>query len=84
VRPGRVGHVWATVRERQDNEFKAGPVVPLIDQAVAGASGGTFDVETTDEFATDEAAFRSKFPALAGVEMAKAILPGFDRNKAQQ
>lgn len=79
-----LGHVSATVRERQGNEFKAGPVIPLIDQAVAGASGGTFDVEITDQFATDEAVFRSKFPALAGARITKAILPSFDRDKAQQ
>jgi len=79
-----LGHVAATVRERKDNEFKAGATVPLIDQAVAGASGGTFDVEVTDAFATDEALFRSKFPALAGVTIKKAILPPFDRAKAQQ
>jgi len=79
-----LGHVTATVRERQGNEFKAGPSIPLIDQAIAGASGGTFDVEITDEFATDEAVFRSKFPALTGVAIQKAILPAFDRVKAQQ
>jgi hypothetical protein len=79
-----LGHVNATVRERQENEFKAGPSIPLIDQAVAGASTGTFDVEITDEFATDEAVFRSKFPALAATPIQKAILPGFDRAKAQQ
>lgn len=79
-----LGHVNATVRERQENEFKAGPSIPLIDQAIAGASTGTFDVEITDEFATDEAVFRSKFPALAEAPIHKAILPGFDRAKAQQ
>jgi hypothetical protein len=79
-----LGHVSATVRERQGNEFKAGPVIPLIDQAIAGASGGTFDVEITDQFATDEALFRSKFPALATAKITKAILPSFDRQKAQQ
>jgi len=79
-----LGHVNATVRERQENEFKAGPSVPLIDQAVVGASGGTFDVEITDKLDTDEALFRAKFPALAGVKIQKTILPAFDRAKAQQ
>lgn len=79
-----LGHVSATIRERQGSEFKAGPSLPLIDQAIAGASGGTFDVEITDEFATDEAAFRSRFPALAEVEISKALLPTFDRDKAQR
>ena len=78
-----LGHVRATVRERQGNEFRAGPPIPLIDQAVAGASGGSFDIEITDEFAVDEAKFRAKFPALAGVPIKKAVLPAFDRAKAQ-
>lgn len=79
-----LGHVSATVRERQENEFKAGPTIPLLDQAIAGASGGTFDVEISDDFANDEAKFRSQFPALAGIEIRKAILPPFDRAKAQR
>ncbi len=85
--PGGVyylGHVNATVRERQGEEFKAGPVIPLIDQAVAGASGGSFDVVITDELATDEALFRARFPALKAATITKAILPAFDRAKAQQ
>lgn len=79
-----LGHVTATVRERQGNEFRAGSAIPLIDQAIAGASGGTFEVEISDQFATDEAMFRAKFPALAGVKIIKAVLPGFDREKAQK
>lgn len=86
MKPGvyYLGHVNATVRERQDNEFKAGPSIPLIDQAIAGASGGTFDVEIVDQWSADEAAFLKRFPALAGVNVQKAILPAFDRAKAQQ
>ncbi len=78
-----LGHVNATVRERKGEEFKAGPSIPLIDQAIAGASGGTFDIDITDDFDKDEALFRAKFPALAGVKVTKAILPAFDRAKAQ-
>ncbi len=79
-----LGHVNATVRERQGNEFKAGGSLPLVDQAVVGASDGTFDIEITDQWSTDEAVFRSKFPALTGVAIQKAVLPAFDRTKAQQ
>lgn len=78
-----LGHVHATVRERKDNEFKAGSSIPLIDQAVAGASGGTFDIDITDNLDKDEALFRAKFPALAGLKITKAVLPAFDRAKAQ-
>jgi hypothetical protein len=78
-----LGHINAIVRERQGEEFKAGPSVPLIDQALVGASGGTFDIVITDDFAADEAVFRSRFPALTGVTIQKAVLPAFDRAKAQ-
>ena len=78
-----IGHVNAVVRERQGEEFRAGPVMPLVDQALVGASGGTFHVEIRDEFAKDEELFRSKFPALAGIKIEKVILPPFDRAKAQ-
>jgi len=77
-----LGHVNATVRERKGEEFKAGASIPLIDQALVGASGGTFDIEITDEFEKDEALFRAKFPALKGVTINKDILPAFDRAKA--
>ncbi len=79
-----LGHVDATVRERQGEEFRAGAVIPLIDQAVAGASGGSFDVEISDQWVTDEQLFKSNFPALANKEVIKAILPQFDRDNAQQ
>jgi len=79
-----LGHINATVRERKGDEFKAGPSIPLIDQAVAGASGGTWDVEVTDGFATDEALFRSQFPALKDANIQKQILPAFDRAEAQK
>ncbi len=79
-----LGHVNATIRERKDNEFRAGPVIPLIDQAISGAAGGTFDVVISDEWAGYEKTFRSTFPALAGVEVKKAILPPYDREKAQK
>lgn len=78
-----LGHVEATVRERQGNEFKAGPSIPLVDQAIAGASGGTFDVQVLGRFAEDERAFRFKFRALDGVEIKKSLLPPFDRAAAQ-
>lgn len=78
-----LGAVSATVRERQGDEFRAGPPIPLIDQAVAGASTGTFDVVVSDRFEEDMAVFRKLFPALTQREVGKAILPPIDRAKAQ-
>lgn len=79
-----LGHIEANVRERQGNEFKAGPSIPLIDQAIAGASTGTFDEEITDQWSKDEAKFRVKFSVLSDAQVQMAILRPFDREKAQQ
>ena len=78
-----LGHVTATVRERKDDEFKAGPSTPLIDQLVIGASGGTFDVVVSDEWVADEAQFLERFPALKNVQVTKTVFPPIDRAKAQ-
>jgi len=78
-----LGHVEATLRERTGNEFKAGPSIPLIDQSVGGASGGTYDIEISDQWDTDKPKFLAKFPALNGVSVTKSVLPPFDRAKAQ-
>ena len=78
-----LGHVEADVRERSGTEFKAGPSLPLIDQAVAGASGGTFDIEISDRWESDEALFRGALPKLGTTVVEKAVLSPFDRPKAQ-
>lgn len=79
-----IGHVEVNLRERQGEEFKAGPSFPLIDQAIIGASTGTFDVEITDQWDKDGPKFLAKFPILNGVNIQKAILPPFDRKEAQR
>lgn len=48
-----VGRVSAHLRRRQEGEFRAGPVVPLVDQAATGISGGTFDVLVSDQSKKD-------------------------------
>ncbi len=78
-----LGHIDATVRERKGEEFKAGPSIPLIDEAVAGASGGTWDVAVVDAWGTEEGVFRGKFPALKDVPVQKGLLPAWDRAAAQ-
>jgi hypothetical protein len=79
-----LGHVAATVRERQENEFRAGPPIPLVDQAVTGFSSGTFDVVVSDRFDQDEQMFKTRFPVLREASIRKAPLPPFDRAKAQK
>lgn len=78
-----LGAIEATVRERVGDEFRAGPVIPLLDQALAGASGGTFDVVISDRYDTDLALFRQAFAALGQQPVARAVMPPFDRARAQ-
>ncbi|WP_126456868.1 hypothetical protein [Sulfuriflexus mobilis] len=79
-----LGHVDATVNERQGDEFRAGSPIPLIDQSVAGASGGSFDIVVSDQWQRDWPIFQQRFPQLTSAQVEKAILPAFDRAKAQK
>lgn len=79
-----LGSVHANVRERKGDEFKAGPTTPLIDQGVACASTGTFDVSVTDAFDVDMALFNKAFAQLNGARVEKALVPAFDRAVAQK
>ena len=79
-----VGHIEAVVRERKEGEFRAGAMMPLINQCVVGASSGTIEVAVEDRFESDIGAFKDRFPALRNVQIQKAILPQWDRVKAQQ
>jgi len=79
-----LGKVVAQIRERKGKEFRAGPVTPLLDQAVTGFSGGTFDVQVLASNETDTRWMKSLFPALRNVEIVPNPLPPFDREKAQK
>ncbi|QLG89264.1 hypothetical protein HQ393_13990 [Chitinibacter bivalviorum] len=87
VTPGKVvylGHISGKIRQRVNKEFRAGPVIPLIPQSVAGAADGTFDVVISDQYDTDLAQFTEKFPVLKNTVVTKQILPPFNREVAQQ
>jgi hypothetical protein len=79
-----VGHVKATLRSRGDREFRAGPLIPLIDQAATGLSTGTFDVVLDDATDADVALFRGGFPALGDVPVGTALLTPFDRPRVER
>ncbi len=77
IKPNSVvylGNVDAVIRERKnDSERRAGPLLPLLDQACF--SGGTFDVVVKDEFEEDMKAFLIEYPVLQKVPVVKYILP---------
>lgn len=70
-----LGRLEAVRRERTGDEPRAGPVIPLIDQAVTGFSGGTFDEKLVDRYEEDVAAMRKQFPALKDVAVEKRLMP---------
>jgi len=77
-----LGHVDATIVERKEGELRAGPVIPLVDQAVTGFSGGTWTIDASDQFDHDMTDFRTTFPVLAKAEVKKELLPAWDKQKA--
>ncbi len=86
VEPGVVvygGRVSAMLRPRVANEFRAGPVIPLIDQAATGMADGTWDVSIRGEAAKDLPVLRSVLPVLQKHEIKVSPWPAFDRKKVQ-
>ena len=87
VTPGSItyiGRVSATLRPRADGEFRAGPLLPLIDQSVTGVSVSTWEINIDNKSEQDLALYRSTYPFLAGAQIAVAPLPPFDRAAAQR
>ena len=78
------GRISARLRTRQGEEFRAGPLLPLIDQSVTGMSGSTWEVSVDDKAEKDVAQFRTSFPALKDVSIETRLLPAFDRAAAQK
>jgi hypothetical protein len=79
-----LGSVRAVIRERKDSESPAGNTIPVITQAIAGASTGTFDVELGDSYAKDVEMFRAAFPALKDVSIANKVLTIAHADRATQ
>lgn len=78
-----IGRVNALMRPRVGEEFRAGSMLPLIDQAATGVSGSTFDVSIVDASEEEVPEFKAAFPVLANFSIQKSVLPPFDRAKAQ-
>lgn len=71
-----LGHIDAVIREKLNDEENSNcPLLPLIDQAVAGFSNGVLDVTISDKFEYDINIFKSEYPGLNGATIEKSILP---------
>lgn len=78
-----LGRASGVMRERHGDEFRAGPLIPLVDQAVSGFASSTFDVTVSDEQQEDLLSYKQLFPALRHQDIAIKVLPPFDRERAQ-
>ncbi|MDZ7923226.1 MAG: hypothetical protein U5M23_04040 [Marinagarivorans sp.] len=63
------------VPSTDDTQPRAGSVLPLIDQSVAGFSNGTFTAKITDNFELDVAEIKSKLPKVANFDFVNMTLP---------
>jgi hypothetical protein len=77
-----VGRAVGVTRKRQEGEFRTGPMLPLLDQGVAGFTMSTFDVELSDQRDEDLTTFGILFPALVNADIGIEILPPFNRQRA--
>lgn len=69
-----LGNIEATIVERKGDEERAGSQFPLIDQAIAGFSNGTFNIKITDRYDEDLAAYKAEYPALRLANVEKQLL----------
>ena len=78
-----LGHIRLILREKvSENEFRAGPIIPLLDQA--GIVNKTFDVVIVDNYEKDIEEFKKKFPKLTGQKIIKRILPNWKRPSSKE
>lgn len=73
-----LGNIDAVILPRTDDKQpRAGSLIPLIDQAVAGFSNGTFSATVKDNFDQDTAEIKNRFPKVANLEFVNMTLPAW-------
>lgn len=69
------GHISIFNNERTDKDDQAtGFVIPLLDQAITGMSGGTVDVVLEDRYDKTVELLKTEYPALRNVQVLRAPL----------
>jgi hypothetical protein len=72
-----LGHIIARlVQKRSNDEERAGPLIPLLDQATTGMSNGTFKFEVVDDFDKDVEYLKVRYPSASTRTFRKALLTG--------
>jgi len=68
-----IGYVEMINRGKKSGEPRSGGIFPLIDQAVTGFSGGTFDIVISDRYNEDIKVFKESYPFIKSHEIKKDI-----------
>jgi hypothetical protein len=88
IKPGKVvylGKINATIVERtKDDQERAGSLLPLMDQSLAGFSSGTFKVSIDDNYEADIKAYREQYPALRSMNIEKTVISSQTPTVAQK
>ena len=87
VKKGEVvslGKIVARTRKRKEDELRAGPIFPLIDQSVTGFSEATFDVTPLTSQNEDMNTMKTLFPVLRTAQIVEKTLSPFNRDVAQR
>ena len=80
-----LGRLTAIVEKRSnDNQLRAGSIVPVIDQAVSGFSLGTFVITVDNNYQDDMADFSAAYPVLMNDTAKVAILPVWQQPTASE
>ena len=70
-----LGHVIARLVERKsEDEERAGPIIPVLDQAATGMSNGTFKFEVLDDFQKDIEYIKVRYPTVANRSFRRSLL----------
>lgn len=70
-----IGNLDVSIVPREEEQPRAGSVIPLIDQSVTGFSSGTYEVDVSDNYDEDLALLMDNYPYLSGREVIKVMLP---------
>ena len=75
-----LGRIEAVNRKRaSDDQLRAGPILPLVDQAVSGFADGTWHIKVYDNYESDIRAFQEKYPVLGNYSVEKMLLPPWEK-----
>lgn len=69
-----LGHLDSIIVDKTASDLPAGPLVPLLDQAVAGASTGTFKIKIEDNYNQDVEYIKKTYPIFKSIDIKKILL----------